>query len=256
MVKHSTSARSPLSPTLWPPDAFRWWLSIPFAVALLGVLVVTAAGAAAFLIVFGIAHLSDLRNPTTLTLPLLLSQLAGYATGLAVLLLALPAIARRPLSALGLRRPRWSDLGWGIAGAGAMILAAMAAGALQESVVHVKADEVQVQWLRLARGPMIAGFVFLACVAAPFFEELAFRGFVFNAMLRYLPVPLATLGSAVLFGLAHMQAGNAGAILPLTAAGIVLTVVYYRTGSLVASMLTHAIFNLFTVVLVIAFHQT
>ncbi len=254
MVKTSTSARSPLSPTLWPPDAFSWWRSVTFAVALVATLLLAVAFFDAFLIAFGFATLRELKNPTTLTASTLAAQLVAYATALALVVGYLPALAKRPLSALGLRAPRWSDLAWGLAGAVAMVIVAAITGGVQDAVFHVKSDEVQVQWLRGARGSMIAGFVFLACLAAPFFEELAFRGFVFNALLRYLPVWLAMAGSAVLFGFAHMQPGNAGAIAPLIAAGVVLTLVYYRTGSLIASMVTHAAFNLFTVVLVIGFH--
>ena len=93
---------------------------------------------------------------------------------------------------------------------------------------------------------------------APIFEELAFRGFIFNALLRYLPLWLAVVLSAAVFGLAHGvgQPGNSGALFPLAAGGAVLALVYYYSRSLTASMITHATFNLFTVVLVVAFHQS
>jgi hypothetical protein len=256
VVKLSTSARSPLSPTLWPPDAFLWWQSLLFVVVLLLAVYIPAVLAAAMLIVFNLTTVAELRNPTTLTWPLLVSQIVAYIVSLGLVALVLPALAKRSLRDLGLRFPRASDLAWGVGGAVAMLIVATLAGALQESVFHMKADEVQVQWLRAARGPMIAGFAFLACVAAPIFEELTFRGFIFTALLRYLPVWLAAVASSVLFGFAHMQHGNAGAIAPLAAAGLVLTLVYYRSGSLAASMITHALFNAFTVVLVIVFHQS
>lgn len=192
-------------------------------------------------------------NPT-LTWPLLVIQLVSYVPAIALLVWLLPRIARRSLGALGLRAPRWSDLGWGVAGAVLMVLAAAAVGALQTSIWHLKTDEVQVEWLRNARGPTVVGFIFLACVAAPFAEEFMFRAFAFNAILRYVPAVGAIALSALLFGGAHWQPGNAGAIAPLIAGGIVLAVVYYRSGSLLASMLTHAFFNSFTVVAVVAFH--
>jgi hypothetical protein len=122
--------------------------------------------------------------------------------------------------------------------------------------VHVKPEEVQVAYLRNARGSELAGYVLVACVAAPFTEELIFRGFVFNALRRYLPTVAAVLLSALIFGFAHWQPGNAGAIAPLVATGVVLAAVYVRSGSLVASMITHALFNSFTVVAVLVFHQT
>jgi membrane protease YdiL (CAAX protease family) len=252
VVKTSTSARSPLSPTRWPAEAFPWYGSLGVAVLLVFASVIPAAFFMALMLAFNLASLHDLRM---LSWPVIAAQLASYAVALGLLAAVMPLLARRSFRALGLRVPGTSDLAWAALGAIAMLLAAWLTGAAQEAVFHLKADEVQVHWLRDARGSVIAGFVFLACVAAPFMEELMFRGFFFNALLRYAPVPVAVLLSAVLFGFAHWQPGNAGAIAPLAATGVVLAVVYYRSGSLTASMLTHACFNLFTVVIVLGLHQ-
>ncbi|MDB5028904.1 MAG: Abortive infection protein [Candidatus Eremiobacteraeota bacterium] len=206
----------------------------------------------ALLLMFRIATLQDLKS---FSWPMLAAQFASYACQLAVLVPLLPAVAHRSLRDLGLRIPTARDLLWAIGGAVAMVLAATAVAAFQESFLHVKADEVQVQMLRKASGSVLAGLVFLACVAAPFFEELTFRGFIFNAFLRYMPWWAAALVSGIIFGGVHWLPGNNGAILPLAAGGVVLAVVYYRSGSLVSSMITHALFNTFTVVLVVVFHQ-
>jgi len=252
VVKTSTSDRSPLSPTRSPDPGFVWWLSLLFAALLLVAMFVPATILLAFLIVGGWAHLKDLQS---LSWPLLWAQLFAYAATLAVILPLLPLLAARTWSQLGLRAPRLSDVAFAIAGAVAMFVVTIAAGAAEQALFHLKPDEVQVQLLRSARGPMIGAFAFIACIAAPFIEELTFRGFIFNALRRYVHWSVAVLGSAVLFGLAHWQPGNAGAIIPLAAAGAVLALVYYRAGSLVASMLTHALFNSVTVVLVVVFHQ-
>lgn len=256
MVKISTSVRSPLSPTLYPPEAFSWWASLLFLVALVAASFVPAAIFLAVLLVFRVATVQEMQGLKSLTWPVIFAQFVSYAVSLALIAAILPAIAKRPLSALGLRPPRAVDLLWGLGGAVAMIAFAGAAGAVQELAFHVKSDEVQVHWLREARGTLIAGFVFLACFAAPFFEELTFRGFVFNAFFRYSPAWVAAVLSSILFGVAHWQPGNAGAIVPLIAGGIVLATVYYRSGSLIASMITHSLFNSFTVVLVLVFHQS
>jgi len=252
-VKTSISARSQLSPTLWPPDAFVWWRSLAFGSALLIMALVPPVLALATMLLFHLVTLQDLR---TFSWAAIVAQLISYAAQLVVIVAVLPSLAKRPFSALGLRAPRPSDLVWGIAGAAVMVLAGSLAAALQEAVFHLKADEVQVQMLRSTRGSAIAGFVFLACVAAPFFEEVTFRGFVFNAFLRYMPAWAAVILSAVAFGLVHWLPGNAGAIVPLVAGGVVLAVVYYRSGSLVASMITHSLFNLFTVFVVLVLHQS
>ncbi|MEA2786800.1 MAG: protease family protein [Candidatus Eremiobacteraeota bacterium] len=252
MVKTSTSDRLPLSPTRSPEPGFVWWQSLLFTVLLVVAMFVPATVLLAFLIVGGWAHLEDLRS---LSWPLLLAQVFSYATTLAVILPLLPLLAGRSWAQLGLRAPRLRDLAFAAVGAVAMVAATVAAGAAEQAIFHLKPDEVQVQMLRSARGSMIGMFVFFACIAAPFVEELTFRGFIFNALRRYFPVWAAALASAILFGLAHWQPGNAGAIIPLAAAGTILALVYYRTGSLVASMFTHALFNSVTVVLVLVFHQ-
>jgi membrane protease YdiL (CAAX protease family) len=252
VVKTSTSEHSPLSPKDWPADAFVWWRSLLFGVALCLALFVPELIIA---IVLFLTHVLNAHDLQSLSWPVIGFQLISYAFGLLFLTMGLPRLAHRSLAELGLRAPLVRDIGWGIVGAVAMILVAGAAGALEDSLLHLKPDEVQVHWLREARGSLVGGFVFLACIAAPFFEELTFRGFLFNALLRYVPAWAAVVLSACIFGGVHWQPGNAGALLPLAAAGIVLAVVYYRSGSLAASMITHGCFNLFTVVAVLSFHQ-
>ncbi|HEY6235640.1 MAG TPA: type II CAAX endopeptidase family protein [Candidatus Elarobacter sp.] len=242
----------PLSPTRSPDTGFVWWQSLLFAVLLIGALIVPGVLALAFMIAAGWAHLRDLQS---MSWPLIASQFVAYAAALGVIFRLLPVLANRSLRELGLRAPRWRDIGFAMFGAIVMVLVSASVAVVQENVFHVKSDEVQVHWLRDARGPLIWMFVVLACAAAPFFEELTFRGFVFNAVRRYLPPWFAIGVTGFVFGLAHIQPGNAGAIAPLAAGGVVLTWVYYRSGSLVASMLTHASFNLVTVVLVLVFHQ-
>jgi len=253
VVKTSTSEPSQLSPTLYPADAFVWWQSLLLLVTLFFAQLIPPAIVIAFMVVL---KLATLRDMTVVSWPLIVGQLTVYAASIAILAGALPALAHRPLAQLGLRTPRWSDLVWGAAGAIAMLIAATVVAIAEESVFHLKADEVQVHLLRQAHGPLLAGFAFIACIGAPVFEELTFRGFVFNALLRYMPVWLAVSCSAALFGLAHFQPGNTGAILPLIAGGAVLALVYYRSGSLVSSMLTHSLFNAFTVIAVAFGHAT
>jgi membrane protease YdiL (CAAX protease family) len=95
---------------------------------------------------------------------------------------------------------------------------------------------------------LIYGLIATAVFFAPFVEELIFRGFIFNALLRYVPVGIAAAVSGIIFGLAHF---DRAAFFPLACGGVVLAIVYYRTGSLVSSMLTHGTFNAANVVLVL-----
>ncbi|MBE9051090.1 CPBP family intramembrane metalloprotease [Nostocales cyanobacterium LEGE 11386] len=83
-------------------------------------------------------------------------------------------------------------------------------------------------------------FFFTAAIAAPIFEELLFRGFLLPSLTRYVPVWGAIILSSLLFAIAHLSLSE---ILPLTALGIVLGIVYTRSRNLLAPMLLHSLWN-------------
>lgn len=83
-------------------------------------------------------------------------------------------------------------------------------------------------------------FFFTAAIAAPLFEEVLFRGFLLPSLTRYFSVWGAIFVSALLFAIAHLSLSE---ILPLSALGVVLGVVYTRSRNLLASMLLHSLWN-------------
>ncbi|MBN3950996.1 MAG: CPBP family intramembrane metalloprotease [Nostoc sp. NMS7] len=89
-------------------------------------------------------------------------------------------------------------------------------------------------------GVALGIFFFTAAIAAPFFEEILFRGFLLPSLTRYLPVWGSILVSSLLFAIAHLSLSE---ILPLTALGIVLGAVYTRSRNLLAPMLLHSLWN-------------
>jgi uncharacterized protein len=89
-------------------------------------------------------------------------------------------------------------------------------------------------------GVALGIFFSTAAIAAPFFEEILFRGFLLPSLTRYLPVWGSILASGLLFAIAHLSLSE---ILPLTALGIVLGVVYTRSRNLLAPMLLHSLWN-------------
>ena len=248
MVNRSTSAPSPLSPTLWPPDAFRWYRSLLFGAALAVVFLVPPIFFAAW-----IALTYHARSMSAVPLRvIIIGQLIAYVPALVLLLTGLPWLARRSLRELGLYPPRLREVAWGLGGAAGMFVVAQAIGAIEESVFHQKLRETAVDLLRHAHGADLAGFALLAIVAAPLVEELIFRGFFFNAFLRYLPAVTAGLLSAILFGLAHYDKESPTAVIPLMGGGAVLAWVYYRSGALISTMIAHGTFNAVTVLAVIS----
>jgi membrane protease YdiL (CAAX protease family) len=246
--KLSTSQPSPLSPTLWPSDAFSVTRCLVFVATL-------AAAFALGLICASIAVLHGgppaIRGKNLqLTSSLLIAQIVAYRPLLAAALPLLPFAAHRTLREIGLHIPSARDVRTGALGAIAMYVVAEGAALTQKFAFHVEGTQQAVQLFGTTHNrALIYGLIVLAVFIAPVVEETIFRGFVFNALLRYAPVGLAAVVSGIIFGLAHF---DATAFFPLACGGIVLAFVYYRTGSLVSSMLTHGTFNAVNVVLVLA----
>ncbi len=250
MEKLSTSPPSPLSPTLWPADAFSARRCLVFVVTV-GVALVLGLACASIAVLLGGPAPIRAGKSLQLTSGLLLAQTVAYVPLLGAALPLLPFAARRTLGQIGLHAPTAKDVGAGVLGAIAMYVVAEAAALIQKFALHIEGKQEAVQLFGTTHDrTLIYGMIVLAVFFAPVVEEIIFRGFVFNALLRYVPVGLATVVSGIIFGLAHY---DRTAFLPLACGGIVLAVVYYRTGSLVSSMLTHGTFNAVNVALVLVF---
>ncbi len=89
---------------------------------------------------------------------------------------------------------------------------------------------------------------FFAVVLAPVAEEFIFRGVLFP-FVRQLGFPrLAWLGVSGLFALIH---GGAAIFIPLLVLALVLTWLYEKTGSLLAPIAVHSLFNTANLVLLV-----
>ncbi len=85
----------------------------------------------------------------------------------------------------------------------------------------------------------------LSLAFAPIAEEIFFRGFIFGGLRGRWGTPLAALASGLLFGLAHL--GNPGsiyAIVPIAGVGALFAFGYAYSGSLLATIGAHFLFNL------------
>ncbi|MCK6471228.1 MAG: CPBP family intramembrane metalloprotease [Planctomycetes bacterium] len=88
---------------------------------------------------------------------------------------------------------------------------------------------------------LLAFALIAAAVCAPFFEELIFRGIVYNVMRRYLGVAGGAVVASALFALAHGVWSDFAALFVL---GILMTWIYERRGNLWSAMVVHATNNL------------
>jgi uncharacterized protein len=97
--------------------------------------------------------------------------------------------------------------------------------------------------------PLMLAMLAVACVLAPIYEEMFFRGVLYRACRQRLGRPIALILSSVLFGILHT---NAAGFLSLTLLGGVLAVAYEYTGDIRVPILAHGIFNLNTLVIVLS----
>lgn len=149
---------------------------------------------------------------------------------------------------------RGSDQGiaaWGISPPRARVLwvvpaalgAVFALNLIYSLFVTSQEQDVVSQFPHNASGLLL--FILLACVIAPLFEEIFFRGFLFQAFARSWGVPAGAVISAALFALSHLQLDVA---VPLFVLGLGLAFVFVVTRSLWASIALHAAFNAIAVV--------
>ena len=78
------------------------------------------------------------------------------------------------------------------------------------------------------------------CVTAPVFEEVLYRGFLLPALVRFMPLRLALLVQAVLFGLHHQSLTG---LVPLSVLGLIWGVVYVSAGNLLVPIVIHMMWN-------------
>ena len=149
------------------------------------------------------------------------------------------------------RRPFWPALGWtlprsGIAFAilGGPVLA-LSTGAIG---LAIGAPRIEIEPLRGLLGSRLSLVVLVVGVAilGPFFEELAFRGFLMPLFVRSLGAAVGILFTALLFALLHgpEYRWSWRHVLLILAAGAVFGWVRYRTGSTLASTALHATYNM------------
>lgn len=115
------------------------------------------------------------------------------------------------------------------------------AGVVQDSnKVHEKIKEFPIYLLVFA--------IFLA----PISEELFFRGLLTNFSSKYLPDLVDLVPQAVLFGILHFAYGSKLEIFATFVIGLIFGYIYKRSKSLMPSILIHATYNLFSILIIMS----
>ena len=142
--------------------------------------------------------------------------------------------------ALGLRPPVRSAIGI----AAATYLGYIVIALVYSALVHPHQEDVtrDLGFGHGAFGTIAAGV--LIVVAAPFSEEVFFRGFIFGGLRGRLSFPVAAVFSGVIFGLFHFTGPGSIAVVPqLAFLGFALAWLYEETGSIYPPMAVHAVNN-------------
>lgn len=100
--------------------------------------------------------------------------------------------------------------------------------------------------------PLRAVLVLFVLFQAPLLEEPLFRGILFRGFFRSMPFLPAALLSGAIFALVHV---NAASFVALWFLGIAFAWLYHRTGSILAPMTCHFLFNAVNLILVLYFPE-
>jgi membrane protease YdiL (CAAX protease family) len=135
-----------------------------------------------------------------------------------------------------------SWIGWGIGGYLAAIPLVFIASAISEQLLKGQGGGNPLLEILAGNNDNVAKVILwlTLAVAAPFFEEILFRGFLLTSLTKFAPFWVALPLSGLTFAIAHL---NLSDIIPLTVLGMVLGFIYVRSKNLLAPMLLHCLWN-------------
>lgn len=156
----------------------------------------------------------------------------------AILVAYVLLIERRPVSSIGLERPTWKNVGFGLAGAIVMIGGAVLMYAIVFPALGIQLNQASGALSTLQSMPR--WFQILLAARAAVFEEIFYRGFAIERIdeitgLRWL----AALISLAAFTYAHLSYWGWVQLIVVAFQGAVLTGLYLLRRDLSATMIAH-----------------
>jgi membrane protease YdiL (CAAX protease family) len=165
------------------------------------------------------------------------------------------------LSIIGLKRPRWRDLGYGLAAVPVYyVLYLLTVGATTHLVPSLNVNQQQDIGFTNVHGTIQLALTFISLVILPpLAEEIMVRGFLYSTLKKALPLLSAVLLTSGLFAAAHLPEGEPAGPLYIAALDtfvLSLVLIYLReqTGSLWSSITLHATKNGVAFVALFALH--
>lgn len=97
-------------------------------------------------------------------------------------------------------------------------------------------DMTQANWI----------FILVPTIIGPILEEIVFRYAILGSLMKRMKTPYAVAISSILFGLAHFSLVN---LIVYVSIGVIFSVIYLRSKSLVAPIISHVLMNGFVLAL-------
>ncbi len=163
--------------------------------------------------------------------------------------------------AIGLKRPRWHDLAYGLSAVlPYYLLYLLTVGVVSHFVAGLNVNQQQNIGFTNVHGQAQLALTFVSLVVLPpLAEEILVRGFLYSSLKKALPLVWAVIGTSAIFAAAHLPEGGAAGPLYIAALDtfvLSLVLIYLRekTGSLWASITLHAVKNGVAFVALFALH--
>ncbi len=157
---------------------------------------------------------------------------------------------RSTFRTIGLLRPRWRDLLYGLAAVPVYyMLYFITVGLVSHFVPALNINQSQDIGFTNVHGVVALSLAFVSLVVLPpLTEEIMIRGFLYSSLKKALPTIWAVLLTSLIFASAHLSEGGAAGPLYIAALDtfiLSLVLIYLRekTGSLWASISLHATKN-------------
>jgi len=245
-VDHGRELRASPKPRIQPAV-----LLISFLVYLVGMLVLDLIVGLSFTLL-GFDPDSGFGSAAIVVLEIL-SMIGAFALGVSVLRVLTVYTDEDPAEIGTKTRASANLVAWGVGGycaalpfLGASVVLSIL---LTRLLRHVSTPEHPITPMVTGGGAALVAAFVLAVVVAPVIEETFFRGMLYNALRANMGVWPAALLSGAIFAIIHPQL-PAG-FPPLMVLGTLLAILREKTGSLIPSMVCHAINNTVALVFVL-----
>lgn len=227
------------------PLARRWPLAGTVLIALAS-FVIAAAVSVVLAIALGVALRDPLARGPEDILVLTLSQNAVLLVVLFGLAGRFMGVGAREMGLLA--RPSGAHIRFALLASGALWTTSIAINAVQVAIFGPAPQDLVITVGAHAGLAALAMDLATASLVAPLGEEILYRGFLFGGLVTRLGFAPAAAISGVLWAASH----GLGVLLPISVLGIGLAYVYWRTQTLWAPILAHAVINAVSLALVFA----